>query len=327
MAFLHIAPYQGLAWLPPVDVLLVLLLLEGAYLYGVTELRPRISDAGRVKRSQVFLFSLGVLALYAGAGSPVHDLADERLVSMHMLQHVLFMLVAPPLLLLGTPDWLLRPLLRSPGAMALARLITRPLVALALSNAVLLLAHLPVAMDVVLRYEAAHLAQHAALVAAGLLLWWPVLSPLPELPRSSYPIQMLYLFVQSLLPTVMASFLTFSDRVVYGFYADAPRVWGLSPVADQQIAGLTMKLLGGLILWTAIAVAFFRWYSREEAEAAAPIKWAEVEAELTQVGLIGPAPQREEAAPPADLRWEEVERELKKLGLIRPWNESTATDS
>jgi len=146
------------------------------------------------------------------------------------------------------------------------------------------LTHLPPVVDLGLHQHAFHLWLHVVLIATALLMWWPVLSPLPELPRLSYPLQMGYLFLQSLLPAVMAAFITFSDRVVYPFYAQAPRIWGLSPISDQQIAGLTMKLLGSLILWAFIAVAFFKWFEREEAGARGP-RWEEIEEELDELGL------------------------------------------
>ncbi len=111
-----------------------------------------------------------------------------------------------------------------------------------------------------------------------------MLSQVPELPPLSYPLQMGYLFLQSLLPAVMASFVTFSDGVVYHVYEDAPRIWGISAVEDQRIAGGLMKLLGSIILWTFIAVAFFRWYEREEAEARG-LPWRDVEEELDRLGL------------------------------------------
>ena len=284
MPLLHIGGYEWLDWDLHPDVLLLCLLLEGSYLYAVRRLRLRISDAGRVKRSQVLAFSLGVLVLYLAAGSPLHDLADKYLISAHMLQHLLFALVAAPLLLAGTPAWLWQALLRQPGVMPVARVLTHPLVALAIFNLALLLLHLPSTVDLQLRQHAFHLFVHAVLLGSGLLMWWPILSPLPELPRLSYPLQMGYLFVQSLLPTVMASFITFSDRVVYPFYAEAPRIWGISLISDQQIAGLIMKLLGSFILWSFIAVAFFKWYEREEAEARGP-RWSEVEEELERIGL------------------------------------------
>jgi putative membrane protein len=95
---------------------------------------------------------------------------------------------------------------------------------------------------------------------------------------------MTYLIAQSLLPAVIASFITFSQTAVYDFYAEAPRVWGISAVEDQQIAGGLMKTTGTLILWSFVAVAFFKWYAKEEAEAKGPA-WSEVEEELREMGL------------------------------------------
>jgi len=266
------------------DALLLCLFLEWGYLYAVRHLRPRISDAGRVKGSQMVAFHLGVLALYVAGGTPIHDLGEEYLFSVHMVQHLLFTLVAAPLLLVGTPAWLWQWLLRPAGAMAVARLLTRPLVAFAIFNAVLVLTHLPATMDLALRVGVFHFFLHVVLVVTAILMWWPILSPLPQLPRLSYPLQMAYLFLQSLLPSVIASFITFADRVVYPFYAEAPRIVNLSPIQDQQAAGLTMKLGGSLILWSFMAVAFFRWYEGEEAEARSP-RWTDVEEELEQLGL------------------------------------------
>jgi putative membrane protein len=165
-----------------------------------------------------------------------------------------------------------------------ARVLTHPLLAFAVFNATLLLTHLPPVVDLSLRHHFFHLFVHGALVATALLMWWPILSSVPELPAISYPAQMAYLFLQSLLPAVMASFITFSDSVVYSFYGDAPRIWGISPIADQQIAGGIMKLLGTLIIWSFMAVVFFRWYGVEEAEARGP-RWSEVQEELDRLGL------------------------------------------
>lgn len=272
MAALHIGGYEWLDWSLHPDVILLCILLLGAYYYAVTRLRPR--TAGSVNRSQVFYYSLGVLTIYAAAGSPLHGLADEYLVSAHMFQHVLLTLVAAPLLLAGIPAWVWQALLRLRGVLPVARLLTNGLMALAVFNAVMLLVHLPSAVDLQLREWWFHLFAHSSLLVAGLVMWWPVLSTVPELPRLAYPVQMGYLFLQSLVPAVMASFITFSDRAVYQAYVDAPRIWGISPLADQQIAGGIMKLMGTIILWSFITVAFFKWYEREEGEARGP-RWQE----------------------------------------------------
>jgi putative membrane protein len=267
------------------DVVSLLLTLQLAYLYVVFEFRNRIPDAGRVKRSQIAYFSLGVFVLYIASGTPIHELSENYLASVHMFQHLLFMLIAAPLLLAGIPSWLYLAALKPRPVMAVARALTKPLIAFALFNAILVFTHLPFMVDLSLRVHWFHLFVHMVLVASALIMWWPILSPLAELPRLSYPLQMGYLFVQSLFPSVIASFITFSDRVVYEFYAEAPRIWGLTAIHDQQIAGGLMKVLGSLILWCFIAGAFFRWYEREEAQARGP-QWDQVENELDELGLL-----------------------------------------
>ena len=98
----------------------------------------------------------------------------------------------------------------------------------------------------------------------SIFLWWPIFSPLPELPRLSYPVQMLYLFVQSLVPGVIAALITFSDRVIYPTYGAAPRITDMSPLADQQLAGLIMKLTGTLAFWLLATIIFFIWANQED---------------------------------------------------------------
>ena len=110
-----------------------------------------------------------------------------------------------------------------------------------------------------------------------------MLSPLPELPRISYPAQMLYLFLQTIVPTVPASFLTFADAPIYTFYESLPRWFSISVLEDQRIAGLLMKIGGGFLLWSVIAVLFFRWSSKEERpEVPDVLEWQQVERELNQ---------------------------------------------
>ncbi len=283
--FLDLAGVQWLDWHLHPDVILVLAAVLAAYAYAVVVLRERISDAGRVKRSQMAYFGAGVFVLYMAAGSPIHDLSEKYLLSVHMFQHLLLTLVAPPLLLAGIPTWVWQAVFRRKAALAVGRVIFHPVVAFGVFNFLIVITHLPPTVDYALYHHWFHFLVHAALVTSATMMWWPVLSNVPELPRLTAPYQMAYLFLQSLLPSVIASFITFSRSAVYPFYAQAPRIWGISPVTDQQIGALVMKLLGSLILWSFIAVAFFKWYAREEAQARDP-KWEEVEEELRELGVV-----------------------------------------
>jgi putative membrane protein len=212
------------------------------------------------------LFLSGMAVLFVVSVWPMHDVAEQRWYLAHMVQHMAFTLVAAPLLVAGIPAWMWRAVLR-PHAVARAwRFVTRPVMALAVSSAVLLFTHWPAVVEASVRSEPLHFALHAVLLLSALIMWWPVFSPLPEMPPATAPVQMLYLFAQSLAPTIPASFLTFGHAPLYKVYETFPRLFGLPALTDQLIAGLLMKIVGGLILWGYIAVIFFRWHARETAE-------------------------------------------------------------
>jgi putative membrane protein len=234
-------------------------------------------DSARQRR----LFVCGMTTLMIGALWPIHDLSEHYLYSVHMFQHLLFALVAPPMLIAGTPVWMLRAWLKIKPIRALARFFTRPLVAILFFNAVLFFTHWPAIVTASVQSENFHLALHTLLVFAALIMWWPIMSPLPELPALSAPAQMMYLFFQSLAPTIPASFLTFGSKPLYPIYATFPRIWGIGAMRDQLIAGLEMKLLGGFILWGFIATIFFRWHDQEQKQDGwDPLRYTDVERQI-----------------------------------------------
>ncbi len=149
MGIENIGGYEWFDWHLHADVLLVCAVLLFGYFYVISELRPRLSDAGRVPQGQIVAYCLGVLTIYVAAGSPVHDLSEHYLLSVHMFQHLLFTLVAAPLLLAGTPAWLWQWLLRDARLLRTARLLTHPLVALSVFNGVLLLTSHPLRRELV----------------------------------------------------------------------------------------------------------------------------------------------------------------------------------
>lgn len=244
------------------DVWLLFGSIVAAYLIAA---RRHLDATGEhTPRRTKVLFLSGMGVLWLGADWPVHDLAEGYLYLMHMTQHLLFTLVAAPLLIAGMPAWMLRALLAPPPVRRVFRFFTRPLVALIVFNGVLLFTHWPEVVDASVGSEPIHLALHVLIVASALVMWWPVMSPLPEMPSLSPPGQMIYLFLQSLAPTIPASFLTFGHTTLYPVYASFPRIWGMSALTDQLIAGLIMKLVGGMLLWVVIAVIFFRWFDQEQ---------------------------------------------------------------
>jgi putative membrane protein len=181
-----------------------------------------------------------------------------------MAQHLLLAQVMPPLLLLGLPDWMLRPLFRHPAVRPLARRLTNPLVAFVLYNALLIVIHVPVVFERMVRDEGMHITLHLLLMAAGVLAWWPLLSPLPELPRLTYPGQMLYLFMLLIPMAAVSAPIALAPTVIYPWYAAEPHPLGLTPLADQELGGLLMWVGAGLYLMCVFSLIFFRWARRED---------------------------------------------------------------
>lgn len=252
-------------------LVLGLVLLYGAYLLAVGPLRRRYHSDYRiwaepVEMREVLLMSGGVLALLVADASPLHDWSENYLLTAHMVQHLLMTMVAPPLILLGLPAWFFRPVQQTRAGRYILRRASNPIVAIVFFNVGLAAWHLPQFYNAALQSHYLHYVEHITFLLGAFVLWWPVLSPLKDM-RLHYPGQILYLFVQSLLPAVVAAFITFSDRLIYTFYADKARLLDeLTPVLDQQIAGLLMKLVGTFILWLVATIIFFIWYNHEEAE-------------------------------------------------------------
>jgi putative membrane protein len=194
VAAAHADPW---AFHPHPDVWALVIVLVGGYVTALRVLGPRFAPTGRPHASgrRQAVFFLGVLALWIGADWPVHDLSEDFLFSVHMVQHMLFTFVAPPLLLLGLPPWLLRALLRPPALMSALRVLTRPVVALLVFNAVIAITHWPALVDASLRSEVVHFTIHLVLFTTATLMWWPVVAPLPELATLTEPAKMFYLFL------------------------------------------------------------------------------------------------------------------------------------
>jgi putative membrane protein len=249
--------FQWTAWSPDPTVVVGIAALGGLYMAA---LRRGRAQGRRVRAAKIVSFFGGLAVLLGSLTGPVHDLSDYYLFSAHMVQHLLLAFAMPPLLLYGTPGWMLAPILRHPLVLRLGRTLTRPAGAFATFNLVLVAWHLPPLYNLAMDHHGVHIVQHLMLMVASVILWWPVLSPSPELPRAPSPVQLLYLFVVGLPMVVVSIFITMADTVLYPYYAAAPRVWqALTPHADQHLGGLIMWIPGGLVFLLAISVVFFRW--------------------------------------------------------------------
>ena len=249
--------FDWTAWHSDPTVVAGVAALGGLY---VAALRRGRAQGRGVKGVQVVSFFAGLAVLLGSLTGPLHDLSDYYLFSAHMVQHLLLVFAMPPLLLYGTPGWMLSPLLRHPLLLRVGRRLTRPSGAFASFNLVLVAWHLPPLYNLAMDHHGVHIDQHLMIMVVSVILCWPVMSPSPELPRAPYPVQMLYLFVVGLPMVVVSIFITMAGSVLYPYYATAPRVWeALTPHADQHLGGLIMWIPGGLVFLIAISVVFFRW--------------------------------------------------------------------
>ncbi|MGH9236238.1 MAG: cytochrome c oxidase assembly protein [Acidimicrobiales bacterium] len=273
-------------WQPHPEVWVLVGGVIGLAVFAVRVVGPKVVPAGEpvVSRQQVAWFGLGVVMLWLASDWPLHDVSEEYLFSAHMVQHMLLSFVVPPVMLLATPEWLARLVLGRGRAKKVFYFLARPVPAALLFNGFQVFTHAPGTVNTAVSNALVHYLVHTVLVLAAFLLWVPVCGPLPEL-RISYPAQMLYLFVTSIIPTVPAGWLTFAEGAVYSAYDIPARLWGISVTSDQQAAGAIMKLVGGGFLWVIITIRFFQWAAR----------FSDTDKAVDQAG------------PVHDLRWDEPE--------------------
>lgn len=224
--------------------------------------------------AQRVMFVLSLTILFLTLNGPLHDLSDTYLFSAHMVQHLVLTLVVPPLMVVGTPGWMLRPLLRKATLFAIARKLTGFGACFAIFNVVLSVWHLPPMYNLALANHPIHIVQHLMFLVASVLMWWPLTSMLPELPRASYPKQMLYCFIMTVPMSVIAIYIAMADSLLYPAYAVSARVFGITPMLDQQYGGLIMWIPGALFFYSVMTVVFFKWSGRgEDTEESAQVGW------------------------------------------------------
>lgn len=210
-------------------------------------------------RWRLLAFAAGVLVVLAAVVSPIATVALHYLVSAHLLQNVMLAEWAPALLVLGVSTPLAAWMARLPGLPTL----TYPLVALPLWIALYAAWHIPAAYDAALENTPLLRLQHLTYLVAGFLLWWPVLQDEPH--RSSNGARALYIFAAFLFASPLGLLLALLPSAIYDFYEDAPRLWSLDPLTDQQIGGVIMAGSEAIVFFAVFAVFVLRWLADEEA--------------------------------------------------------------
>jgi putative membrane protein len=264
LAVAEVAEAEPWRWQAHVEVWMVLagVIAIGGYVARV--IAPKIPASARgdgpaITSARKRWFWAGVFVLWFSADWPLHDLAEQYLYWLHMVQHLLITFVVPPLFLLAVPPWLAR--LAVPEGSATWRVLRRlvhPVVATVIFNALVVASHWTWVVNTSVSSAPVHYLVHLIMVTSAFIMWTPVCGPWPAW-RLSAPATCIYLFVQSIVPTVPGAWLTLAEHRVYEAYGRFPPLWNMDVITDQQYAGLFMKLGGGAYLWGLIVVIFFRW--------------------------------------------------------------------
>ncbi len=218
-------------------------------------------------------FVAGVVAMFLALVSPLDALADTYLFSAHMLQHLILVLVVPPLMILGISPRFARIVLDVPAFARLERILGNGIVAWAVGMATLWVWHAPYLYNATLADEDIHIFEHLCFLVSATIFWWPILAPL-ERSRLSPMHAVIYLATAAVANSVLAILLTFARPGLYPAYLDPPDPlkilpmvrggWGLTPALDQQLGGLLMWIPGGMVFLGAVVWVIARWYASAE---------------------------------------------------------------
>ncbi|MEZ4523225.1 MAG: cytochrome c oxidase assembly protein [Thermomicrobiales bacterium] len=260
-----IEPVSLLSWQLDIPVMLGIIGAAAIYLWITSENeRTRYPDGAAASAGQMACFFGGLAAFGIALLSPIEPVSDDYLLSGHMVQHILLTIVGPPLVLLGIPTWLYRVVAQAVGPVwTVWRFLTKPLLAFVLFNLTFALVHFPSFYNLALQNQNVHILEHVLLWGTSFIGWWPILAPTEDLGALPRPLKGLYLLGSTIPGQVVGALLTFASTVVYHEYERAPRLWGISPLADQQIGGLLMWVLVGTFFLIAALATFGRWAAEQ----------------------------------------------------------------
>jgi cytochrome c oxidase assembly factor CtaG len=246
------------SWTIPIPLTFATIFTAILYLRGWRHLRLATANAIPAWRAASFL--VGAFLIWLAIGSPL-ALLDEDLLTVHMVQHLLLMTIAPALILMGAPvmpmlhglpqrfvQSVVGPVFRWPFVQRIGRVLSQPAICWLAAAAALVGWHIPAMFSLALQSEGWHIVEHSSFLVAGFLFWWPVVQPWPSIPVWPRWSILLYLFAATLPCDILSAYLTFCDRVVYPAYLRTPHLFGLTALEDQECAGALM--------WSCVTIFF-----------------------------------------------------------------------
>lgn len=269
-------------------LLLVITSLALLYWYAIGSMRERwFQESAPVPLGKQISMIAGLTVLYMALGGPI-DLLGHLMFSWHMLSMAMAYLIAPPLILYGMPDWMLRRFTKVPSIGKFVRRLTNPILTLILFNMLFSFYHMPVIHDFVMTNYTAHTLYYIALLIAALMMWWNVICPLPEYDRLTDVKKMGYVFANGVLLTPACALIIFAGAPLFATYTD-PVMWAralgycvpggvdailaqfsgpetiapVNPRADQQLGGIIMKFVQEIMYGAILFYNFRLWYRRE----------------------------------------------------------------
>ncbi len=256
-----------LQWHWDFGVLLFLAALCAGYFVGIGPLRRKYHLGEPAPRRQKLLFLSAIALIFLTLVSPLDALGNDYLFSAHITQALLLSTFCPPLLLLGLPDWLLNPLFRAGPLRRITRGAFFLFLATFLFNVNFMIWLIPALYNPAVRHAPLHDLQSLIFLGTGVLNWWPLITPVRDGPRWSPPIQLLYLFLDGLPMGFLCILLFFINQPAYAVYQNAPRLWGISALADFQLGAIILYAPGLLLDIVVLSIIFFKWLARQEEEA------------------------------------------------------------
>jgi cytochrome c oxidase assembly factor CtaG len=258
--------HPHLHWFSDPLVLVPLALFAGIYVWRFA--RAREEEGGRgAGPLQALAFGAGMLAIVVALVSPIDGLGEQYLFSAHMVQHVLLGDIAPLLILLGLSRVILRPATRRLTSVE-RRLgpLASPATGLIAWLVLMYVWHVPALYDAAVEHPLVHLLEHLSFFAAGVALWWPLIQPIPMRRHLTGLQPVAYIGTAKAGLAALGIFLTWSTTAIYPYYEDTPRIWGLTPVEDQNVAGVIMMVEQSLTLAVVLVVLFMRMLRQSEIE-------------------------------------------------------------